>query len=71
MQASTGTSEPSSMAIDEPAPDLEDQPAKRQRLDADEEDQQANEDEAVLALTAEGISSTVDAYGPPDYYGEA
>lgn len=59
------------MAIEEPTPDLGDQPTKRQRLDVDEEDQQANDDEAVLALTADGISSAVDAYGPPDYYGEA
>ncbi|TGJ88053.1 hypothetical protein E0Z10_g722 [Xylaria hypoxylon] len=71
MQTSIGASEPNAMAIEEPTPDLEDQPAKRQRLDVDEEDQQANDDEAVLALTADGISSAVDAYEPPDYYGEA
>ncbi|KAI0116272.1 hypothetical protein GGR51DRAFT_555291 [Nemania sp. FL0031] len=66
---SAGTSEPSSMAIEEPAPDLEEQPAKRQRLDdvndVDEEDQQTNDDEAVLALAADSISGTVDAFGPP------
>ncbi|KAI0904189.1 hypothetical protein F4824DRAFT_459707 [Ustulina deusta] len=71
LQTSARESEPSSMAIEEPTPDLGDQPTKRQRLDVDEEDQQANDDEAVLALTADGISSAVDAYGPPDYYGEA
>ncbi|KAI1753033.1 hypothetical protein F4782DRAFT_498135 [Xylaria castorea] len=68
MQTSTGASEPSSMAVDEPNPDIEEQPAKRQRLDVEEEDQQTNDDEAVLALAADGIT---DAYGPPDYYGEA
>ncbi|KAJ2974428.1 hypothetical protein NUW58_g8658 [Xylaria curta] len=43
--------------------DLDEQPAKRQRLDIDEEEQQANDDEAVLALAADGIT---DAYGPPE-----
>ncbi|KAF2967129.1 hypothetical protein GQX73_g6455 [Xylaria multiplex] len=71
IQTSSGASEPSSMVIEEPTPDVEAQPAKRQRLDVDEEGPQANEDEAVLALTADGITSAVDAYGPPDYYGEA
>ncbi|KAI8955200.1 hypothetical protein F4801DRAFT_378439 [Xylaria longipes] len=92
MQTSAGASEPSSMAVEEPNPDPEEQPAKRQRLDVeenaeeevqqtndDEEAQQTtnndegaqqttNDDEAVLALAADGIT---DAYGPPDYYGEA
>ncbi|KAI0555733.1 hypothetical protein F4679DRAFT_519629 [Xylaria curta] len=69
MQSSAAASEPSSMAVDEPNPDLEEQPAKRQRIDVEEEeDQQTNDDEAVLALAADGIT---DAYGPPDYYGEA
>ncbi|KAI0472247.1 hypothetical protein F4859DRAFT_483569 [Xylaria cf. heliscus] len=68
MQTSAGASEPSSMVVEEPTPDLEEQPAKRQRLDVEEEDQPTNDDEAVLALAADGIT---DAYGPPDYYGEA
>ncbi|KAI0809440.1 hypothetical protein GGR55DRAFT_649955 [Xylaria sp. FL0064] len=73
LQASAGASEPSATATGEPAADVEveDQPTKRQRLDVSEEDQQANDDEAVLALAADGISSAGDAYGPPDYYGEA
>ncbi|KAI1341924.1 hypothetical protein F5Y15DRAFT_351660 [Xylariaceae sp. FL0016] len=50
-------------------PDLEEQPPKRQRLD--EGDQQTNEDEAVLALAADGLPNPVDQYGPPEYYGEA
>ncbi|KAI1132358.1 hypothetical protein F5Y10DRAFT_219792 [Nemania abortiva] len=72
---SAGTSEPSSMAIEEPIPDPEEQPAKRQRLDdandVDEEDQQTNDEEAVLALAADGIPVAVDAFGPPSFYGEA
>ncbi|KAI0971021.1 hypothetical protein F4678DRAFT_111041 [Xylaria arbuscula] len=71
LQNSAGPSEPSSTAVEEPAPDLEDQPTKRQRLDVDEDGHQGNDDEAVLALAADGISSAVDGYGPPDYYGEA
>ncbi|GAP85714.1 putative accumulation-associated protein [Rosellinia necatrix] len=75
---SVGESEPSSMAIEEPAADDEEQPAKRQRLDVEEEaqpangeDQAVNDDEAVLALQADSITSVVDSYGPPEYYGEA
>ncbi|KAI1149611.1 hypothetical protein F4825DRAFT_47722 [Nemania diffusa] len=69
---SAGASEPGSMSIDEPTVDLEEQPAKRQRLDdVDEEDQQTNDDEAVLALAADGIPSTVDDFEPPTYFGEA
>ncbi|KAI0192659.1 hypothetical protein EV127DRAFT_37165 [Xylaria flabelliformis] len=68
VQTSSGASEPSSMAVDEPNPEPEEQPAKRQRLEVEEEDQQANDDEAVLALAADGIT---DAYGPQEYYGEA
>jgi hypothetical protein len=66
---SAGMSEP--MVLEGPAPGLEEQPAKRQRLDADEEGQQMNDDEAVLALAADGISGAVDSYEPPEYYGEA
>ncbi|KAI2625550.1 hypothetical protein GGS21DRAFT_493594 [Xylaria nigripes] len=46
--------------------DLEEQPSKRQRLDIDVEDRQTNEDEAVLALAADGITSAADAYDPPE-----
>lgn len=38
----------------------EEQPSKRQRL---EEDQQPNEDEAVLALAADGLPGHEDHYG--------
>ncbi|KAI1311095.1 hypothetical protein F5Y03DRAFT_391637 [Xylaria venustula] len=65
LQNSAGPSEPSSTAIEEPTPDLEDQPTKRQRLDVDERPHE-NDDEAVLALAADGISSAVDGYGPPE-----
>jgi hypothetical protein len=44
-------------------PDLEEQPSKRQRLDVDEEDEQAHDDEEVLTLAADGITDSVDAYG--------
>ncbi|KAI8634090.1 hypothetical protein F5Y19DRAFT_470261 [Xylariaceae sp. FL1651] len=71
MQPSVGAPEPSSMSIEEANTDLEEQPSKRQRLDVDEEDQQANDDEAVLALAADGITGAVDTYGTSDYYGEA
>ncbi|KAI0406952.1 hypothetical protein F4802DRAFT_595584 [Xylaria palmicola] len=68
METPVGNSEPSAAAIEEPAPDIEEQPAKRQRLDVNDEDRQPTEEEADLALAVEGIA---DAYGPPDYYGEA
>ncbi|KAI1368218.1 hypothetical protein F5Y08DRAFT_296859 [Xylaria arbuscula] len=71
LQTSAGTSQQSSVALEDPTPDNEEQPAKRQRLDLGEDNQPANDDEAVLALAADGIPSADDAYGPPDYYGEA
>ncbi|KAI1084481.1 hypothetical protein F5B20DRAFT_298060 [Whalleya microplaca] len=62
--------ETDSLGLDEDdAADLDEQPSKRQRLDEDEQPQ--NEDEAVLALAADGLPGPVDQYGPPEYYGEA
>ncbi|KAI1461080.1 hypothetical protein F4805DRAFT_414662 [Annulohypoxylon moriforme] len=46
----------------------EEQPAKRQRL---ENDEQSDDDAAVLALAADGLPGSDDHYGPPEYYGEA
>ncbi|KAK5637297.1 hypothetical protein RRF57_013009 [Xylaria bambusicola] len=66
VQTPAGASEPSSMAVEEPTPDTEEQPAKRQRLDAEQDGQQVNDDEAVLALAADGVPSAEDAYGPPE-----
>lgn len=73
MHTSAGASEPSSMALEDPAPDIEEQPAKRQRLDVDEEEEEEEEevepvddDDAVLALAADGITGAVDAYEPPE-----
>ncbi|KAI0518310.1 hypothetical protein F5B22DRAFT_600715 [Xylaria bambusicola] len=71
VETPAGASEPSSMAVEESAPNSEEQPAKRQRLDVEQDGQQVNDDEAVLALAADGVPSGGDAYGPPDYYGEA
>ncbi|KAI1170566.1 hypothetical protein F4777DRAFT_568647 [Nemania sp. FL0916] len=70
MPTSATASEPSSMVLDGPTLVIGEQPAKRQRLDTDEEHQQTN-DEAVLALAADGITGATDSYGHADYYGEA
>lgn len=43
---------------------LEEQPSKRQRLE--EVEQQQNDDEAVLALAAHGLSGPDDHYDPPE-----
>ncbi|KAI0181908.1 hypothetical protein GGR52DRAFT_526775 [Hypoxylon sp. FL1284] len=51
---------------DDPA--LEEQPSKRQRLE--EEDAPQDEDEAVLALAADGLPGP-DHYGSSGFYGEA
>ncbi|KAI1181920.1 hypothetical protein F5B17DRAFT_227660 [Nemania serpens] len=69
----TPASESGSVPVEDPAPRLEEQPAKRPRLgDMDVEPRQANDDEAVLALAADGIPGTVETYGPSaSYYGEA
>ncbi|KAI0008459.1 hypothetical protein F4779DRAFT_448084 [Xylariaceae sp. FL0662B] len=55
--------------VQDEAADLDEQPSKRQRLD--EDDQPQNEDEAVLALAADGLPGPDDQYDPPEYYGEA
>ncbi|KAI1388360.1 uncharacterized protein F4822DRAFT_243139 [Hypoxylon trugodes] len=48
----------------------DEQPSKRQRLD--ESDQQENDEVAVLALTADGITEPDDHYGSSaEFYGEA
>lgn len=61
----TPASESGSVPVEDPAPRLEEQPAKRPRLgDMDVEPRQANDDEAVLALAADGIPGTVETYGP-------
>ncbi|KAI1324136.1 hypothetical protein F5Y16DRAFT_316313 [Xylariaceae sp. FL0255] len=64
----TSARKPDSIEIDQTN---EEQPLKRQRIEVDEEEQVENDDEAVLALAADGITGAVDAYGAPDYYGEA
>ncbi|KAI1210584.1 uncharacterized protein F4807DRAFT_421936 [Annulohypoxylon truncatum] len=55
------------LAQDDSALD-EEQPSKRQRL---ENDDQTDDDAAVLALAADGLPGPDDHYGPPEYYGEA
>ncbi|KAI1438572.1 hypothetical protein GGR50DRAFT_691107 [Xylaria sp. CBS 124048] len=71
-QPSVMASESNSIAKNEAIQDsdFEVQPSKRQRLDVDEETRPANIDESVLALAADAMTGTADAYGP-DYYGEA
>ncbi|KAI6089043.1 hypothetical protein F4821DRAFT_232790 [Hypoxylon rubiginosum] len=48
---------------------LEEQSSKRQRLEEDDEPQ--DEDEAVLALAADGLPGPDDHYGSSEFYGEA
>ncbi|KAI0884754.1 uncharacterized protein GGS22DRAFT_164285 [Annulohypoxylon maeteangense] len=55
-----------SLAQDDSA--LDEQPAKRQRLESDD---QSDDDAAVLALAADGLPGPDDHYDPPEYYGEA
>ncbi|KAI1269449.1 hypothetical protein F5Y18DRAFT_422402 [Xylariaceae sp. FL1019] len=60
------------MDMDPASVNLEEQSLKRQHLGMDGNQQETNEDEAVLALAADGISGAVDAFGANDsYYGEA
>lgn len=63
-----GLPEPDSLGLVAAEPDdegeLDEQPSKRQRID-DGPDQM--DDEAILALAAEGTTGTVDHYPAPDY----
>ena len=66
LQTSAGASESSSVALEEPIQSTEEQPAKRQRLGVEEVSQPIDEDEAVLALAADGLRSAEGAYEPPE-----
>ncbi|KAI1780531.1 hypothetical protein F4818DRAFT_9515 [Hypoxylon cercidicola] len=57
------------MGLEQDDSALEEQPSKRQRLEEDDEPQ--DEDEAVLALAADGLPGPEDHYSSSGFYGEA
>ncbi|KAI1637415.1 hypothetical protein F4809DRAFT_318863 [Biscogniauxia mediterranea] len=69
MQVPVPVQETDSLSLVQDDTELEEQPSKRPRLDAVDQDQ--NDDEAVLALAAHGLPGADDHYGNSDYYGEA
>ncbi|KAI0484178.1 hypothetical protein GGR56DRAFT_13286 [Xylariaceae sp. FL0804] len=69
MQAAAGAPDPEPLGMAQDEVDLDDQPAKRPRLD--EDGRQSHDEEPVLALVADGLPGPEDYHVPSEYYGDA